>query len=27
LQLTANGEPVAENTLPRALAHQPLALA
>jgi methionyl-tRNA formyltransferase len=27
LQLTANGEPVAENTLPRALSHQPLALA
>jgi methionyl-tRNA formyltransferase len=27
LQLTANGEPVAENTLPRALAHQPLSLA
>jgi len=27
LQLTANGEPVAENTQPRALAHQPLALA
>ncbi len=27
LQLTANGEPVAENTVPRALAHQPLALA
>jgi len=27
LQLTANGEPVAHNTVPRALAHQPLALA
>jgi methionyl-tRNA formyltransferase len=27
LQLTANGEPVAENTLPRALSHQPLSLA
>ena len=27
LQLTANGEPVAQNTLPRALSHQPLALA
>jgi len=27
LQLTANGEPVTENTVPRALAHQPLALA
>jgi methionyl-tRNA formyltransferase len=27
LQLTANGEPVVENALPRALSHQPLALA
>ena len=27
LQLTANGEPLAHNTVPRALAHQPLALA
>jgi methionyl-tRNA formyltransferase len=27
LQLTANGEPVAHNSVPRALAHQPLALA
>jgi methionyl-tRNA formyltransferase len=27
LQLTANGRPVAENTLPRALSHQPLSLA
>ena len=27
LQLTANGEPVAHNTVPPALAHQPLALA
>jgi methionyl-tRNA formyltransferase len=27
LQLTANGEPVAQNTVPRALSHQPLALA
>jgi methionyl-tRNA formyltransferase len=27
LQLTANGEPVAENTVPRALSHQPLVLA
>jgi methionyl-tRNA formyltransferase len=27
LQLTANGEPVAHNTVPRALSHQPLALA
>jgi len=26
LQLTANGEPVAHNTVPPALAHQPLAL-
>jgi methionyl-tRNA formyltransferase len=26
LQLTVNGEPVAHNTVPRALAHQPLAL-
>jgi methionyl-tRNA formyltransferase len=27
VQLTANGEPVAHNTVPRALLHQPLALA
>jgi methionyl-tRNA formyltransferase len=27
LQLTANGKPVAQNTVPRALSHQPLALA
>jgi methionyl-tRNA formyltransferase len=27
LQLTVNGEPVAHNTVPRALSHQPLALA
>jgi methionyl-tRNA formyltransferase len=27
LQLTVNGEPVAQNSVPRALSHQPLALA
>jgi methionyl-tRNA formyltransferase len=27
LQLTVNGEPVPHNTVPRALSHQPLALA